>query len=76
MKIEIHTEINNPYCHMAKQWLEINNYEYSEIEYNDPHKLQGFYESLDTEVNSLPQIFLNDTHIGGFDQLLRSELVY
>jgi glutaredoxin len=75
MKIEIHTEVKNPICHMAKQWLDINNYTYTEVEYDNPHIIQGFYESLDMEVNSLPQVFIDDEHIGGFDQLLRSKLV-
>jgi len=75
MKIEIHTEVKNPICHMAKQWLDINNYEYTEIQYDDPHTLQGFYETLGESVNTLPQIFINGTYIGGFDQLLRSDLV-
>jgi len=75
MNIEIHTEVKNPVCHMAKQWLDINNYTYTEVVYDNPHTLQGFYESLDKEINSLPQVFIDGKHIGGFDQLLRSKLV-
>ena len=75
MKIEIYTQTNNPYCGMAKQWLDINNYTYSETVLDDPHKIQGFYESLEIEVNTLPQIFIDNEHIGGFDRLLRSKLV-
>lgn len=75
MKIEIHTASKNPICQMAKQWLDINDYSYTEIKYDDPHVLQAFYESLGESVNNLPQIFIDDVHIGGFDQLLRSDLV-
>ena len=32
MKIEIYTEIKNPYCGMTKQWLDVNNYEYTEVQ--------------------------------------------
>tara|TARA_Y100001937_G_C7127882_1_gene335740 strand:- start:1075 stop:1302 length:228 start_codon:yes stop_codon:yes gene_type:complete len=75
MNIEIHTEVKNPICHMAKQWLDINNYTYTEIVYDNPHTLQGFYETLGDSYRSLPQIIVDGKHIGGFDQLLRSELV-
>jgi glutaredoxin len=75
MNIVIHTEVNNPYCGMAKQWLDINNYTYNEIVYDNPHTLQGFYESCTKPTDKLPQIFVDDVHIGGFDDLLRSELV-
>jgi glutaredoxin len=60
---------------MAKQWLDINNYTYNEIVYDNPHTLQGFYESCTKPTDKLPQIFVDDVHIGGFDDLLRSELV-
>lgn len=60
---------------MTKQWLDINNYSYNETVLDDPHIIQGFYEKHDEKFNSLPQIFIDGTHIGGFDQLLRSSLV-
>ena len=79
MKIEIYTETNNPICGMTKQWLEINNYEYDETVVNDPHEIQGLYESIEitfnTVVSTLPQILVDDELVGGFDQLLRSKLV-
>ena len=82
MKIEIviYTEINNPYCTMAKQWLDINNYEYDEQVQNDQHEIQALYESLEimfnlTKVDSLPQILVNGEYVGGFDKLLRTKLV-
>jgi|TARA_R110001592_G_scaffold144322_1_gene367392 glutaredoxin len=81
MKIEIviYTETNNPFCGMAKQWLDINNYEYDEQVQNGPHEIQGLYESLEimfnTKVDSLPQILVNGEYVGGFDKLLRTELV-
>ena len=79
MKIEIYTEINNPYCGMAKQWLDINNYEYNELVQNGPHEIQGLYESLEimfnTKVDTLPQILVDGELVGGFDNLLRSPLV-
>jgi len=75
MKIKIFTTTNNPFCGMAKQWLDINNYTYEEVCMDDPHEIQGFYESLAKSVDTLPQIFINDDHIGGFDALLRSDLV-
>lgn len=75
MIIKIYTETNNPFCGMAKQWLDINKYTYEEVCINDPHEIQGFYESLEKSVDTLPQIFIDGKHIGGFDSLLRTDLV-
>lgn len=79
MKINIYTEIKNPYCGMTKQWLDVNNYEYTEDVLNNEHEIQGLYESLkityNVEVSTLPQILIDGEYVGGFDQLLRSKLV-
>ncbi len=79
MKIEIYTEIKNPYCGMTKQWLDINNYTYEETVLDGPHEIQGLYESLkityNVDVSSLPQILIDGEYVGGFDQLLRTDLL-
>jgi glutaredoxin len=79
MKIDIHTEVKNPICQMAKQWLDINNYAYEETLLDDPHEIQELYESLEitfnVKVSTLPQILIDGEYVGGFDQLLRTNLV-
>ena len=79
MKIELYTETKNPYCGMTKQWLDINNYTYEETVLDGPHEIQGLYESLeitfDVKVSTLPQILIDGEYVGGFDQLLRTNLV-
>jgi glutaredoxin len=58
---------------MAKRWLAGNNLEYTEIKLdNDEDKLE-FYKK--TGCKSVPQIYLNDVHIGGYNELIKSDLI-
>ena len=57
-----------PYCTMAKQLLkQVGDTEIIEIqEKNDPEAFQAMREATGTR--TVPQIFIGDTHIGGFDE--------
>ena len=57
-----------PYCTMAKQLLkQVGVTEIIEIqEKNDPEAFQAMREATGTR--TVPQIFIGDTHIGGFDE--------
>ena len=57
-----------PYCTMAKQLLkQVRVTEIIEIqEKNDPEAFQAMREATGTR--TVPQIFIGDTHIGGFDE--------
>ena len=66
--IEIYTKGYCPYCHMAKQLLGNKSLEYREIAIDGDLKLR-------TEMikragrKTVPQIFIGDQHVGGFDDL-------
>lgn len=77
MKIEIYTKTTCPYSTMAKQVLELNGYEYTETVLDDDDQRTQFYEGFDASenVNTVPQIYLNGERIGGFQDLLRSNLI-
>tara|TARA_B100000900_G_C20577808_1_gene716113 strand:+ start:1185 stop:1421 length:237 start_codon:yes stop_codon:yes gene_type:complete len=77
MKIEIYTKTTCPYSTMAKQVLELNGYEYTETILDDDDQRTQFYEGFDASenVNTVPQIYLNGERIGGFQDLLRSNLI-
>ena len=75
MKIEIYTKTTCPYSTMAKQVLELNGYEYTETVLDDDDQRTQFYESCGENVNTVPQIYLNGERIGGFQDLLRSNLI-
>tara|TARA_B100001057_G_scaffold341210_1_gene342044 strand:+ start:3655 stop:3894 length:240 start_codon:yes stop_codon:yes gene_type:complete len=76
--IKIYTKTRCPYSTMAKQVLELNGYEYTEVLLDDEDLCQQFYEGFDDSenVNTVPQIFADGQRIGGFEQLLRSNLIY
>jgi glutaredoxin 3 len=62
-----------PYCDMAKRWLTQNNLEFTVISLDKDEDKMEFYKK--TGCKSVPQIFLNDTHIGGYQELIKSDLI-
>jgi len=72
-KVEIYTNRGCPACVNAKQFLDRKGIKYSE-------KKLGKSKIVDTEftiksggVKSVPQIFIDEYHVGGFDDLLKHE---
>lgn len=60
---------------MAKQVLDLHGYEYTETILDDDDQRTQFYESCGENVNTVPQIYLNGERLGGFEHLLRSNLI-
>lgn len=66
--IVIYTKENCPYCDWAKQLLDAKHLSYSEIRVDlDPVKLEEMKQR--SQRRTVPQIFINDLSIGGFDDL-------
>ncbi|MAE13912.1 glutaredoxin 3 [Candidatus Woesearchaeota archaeon] len=67
-KIEIYTKDFCPYCHAAKELLDRKGVSYTEYDVtNDPVKIKEMEER--SERRTVPEIFINDKLIGGFDDL-------
>lgn len=67
-KIIIYSKSSCPYCDWAKQLLDAKKVSYSEIRVDqDPAKLQEMIQLSGRR--TVPQIFINDQAIGGFDDL-------
>ena len=72
-KVEIYTWTYCPYCIRAKRLLDTKGVEYKE------HCIDGDEDARDkmrqraNGRSSLPQIFINDRHIGGCDDLYALE---
>lgn len=66
--IEIYTTQLCPYCDQAKALFKEKGLEYSEIRVDtDAEKMT---EMLDrSQRRTVPQIFINNQHVGGFDDL-------
>ncbi|MCI1273495.1 MAG: thioredoxin family protein [Clostridiaceae bacterium] len=70
-KIEIYTSATCPYCIKAKKLLQLLNLEYEEHNVdNDFEKMQKMLkERFNLSVETIPQIIINGTYVGGFTDL-------
>jgi glutaredoxin-related protein len=57
-----------PYCDQAKQLLKAKGYEIEERKIGDGYTKEDLLESVPS-ARTVPQIFLDGSHIGGFDEL-------
>jgi glutaredoxin 3 len=68
VKIEMYTTAVCPYCVRAKQLLMQKNVKFTEIRVDlDEQKRDEMIQR--SQRKSVPQIFINDQHIGGCDDL-------
>lgn len=74
MKITVYTKTICPYCTSAKMWLKNKGYSYEEINLDDDVERQKFYERVGEGVRTVPQIFVDDERIGGYQELVKSHL--
>jgi len=68
-KIEIYTKVWCPYCRRAKAMLKSLGLDYTDYDITDNEELQQ--EMLERSgKKSIPQIFINEEKIGGYDNLI------
>ena len=67
MKIRIVSKSGCPYCEKAKAWFKLRDLDFKEEVIDDDEKRAKFYEAHG--VNSVPQIFVDQERIGGYDVL-------
>ena len=71
--IIIYSKKNCPYCERAKQLLTHKEQQYTEIAVDkNPEQLKIMIEKSNGR-RTVPQIFINDQHIGGYDDLAALE---
>ncbi len=73
MKIEIYSRDNCKFCEMAKKLLTDKGLPYTEISVNEvtkPELVKRVVEKTGSEPRTVPQIFINDEYVGGYDNLL------
>ena len=58
-----------PYCQWAKRLLNEKNVEFSEIRIDQIEGAQQEMIQKSNGITSVPQIFIGDTHVGGYDDL-------
>ena len=68
-RVIIYSSANCPYCVRAKQFFDNKGIKYTEIRVDlDPTKRDEMIKI--TGRRTVPQIFINDKHIGGCDDLM------
>ncbi len=66
--IEIYTKNWCPYCHAAKALLNDEGWAFEEIDVTDDGEREQEMV-VRSERRTVPQIFIGDVHVGGFDDL-------
>jgi len=67
-KVIIYTKTHCPYCEKAKALLQIKKVAFEEINVDNDPKQRDIMASL-SQRKTVPQIFINDRPIGGFDDM-------
>jgi glutaredoxin 3 len=67
-RIEIYTTPTCPYCHAAKSLLNEKGADYEEIIVLDPSLREAMTQRAHGR-RTVPQIFIDDAHIGGYDDM-------
>ncbi len=68
MKAIVWSKYHCPYCDQAKALLKMKGIEFEERNINENWTKEQLLEAVPT-ARTVPQIFLDDQHIGGFQEL-------
>jgi len=74
MIVKIYSTAICPYCERAKMLLDKRNIKYTEFKIDEDVKLFEEMLALSNGRRSVPQIFIDDQHIGGYDDLVDFDL--
>lgn len=69
-KVEIFTSANCPYCAWAKRLLDKRGITYKEFRIDLESEKHEELLQRNSSCRSVPQIFIGDTHVGGYDNLV------
>ena len=72
MDVTIYTKSNCPFCEKAKAWFKQRGIQYTKIVLDDEEQRLSFYQKISNgkQVRSVPQIFIDDKHIGTYNDLM------
>jgi len=69
LKVLIYTKDNCIWCDRAKILLDSKKISYNEVDLSDDIERLKFYEKIGDNVKTVPQVFIDDKRIGGFQDL-------
>ena len=67
--IIVYSKPNCPYCGKAKHWLKSLGLQYEEKVVTKDLSIDELYKVLGKQVRTIPQIVMNDIHVGGYNEL-------
>ena len=72
MEVLIYTKSNCPFCEKAKAWFTQHGFGYTQVVLDDEEQRLAFYQRISNgkEVRSVPQIFIDEKHIGTYNDLM------
>jgi len=73
MSVKIYTKTTCGYCTLAKKFLDSKDIAYEEVSLENPEILNEFKEQH-PNVRTVPQIFINNERIGGYQELIKYDL--
>lgn len=73
VEIEMYTTAICPYCVAAKNWLVSRGYTYREIRIDQDVARRDEMLIRSGQRRTVPQIFINQRHVGGYDDLVALE---
>ncbi|SFH05092.1 glutaredoxin 3 [Palleronia marisminoris] len=71
--VEIYTTPLCGYCHAAKRLLKSKDVSFSETDVSRDPDLRAKMTQRANGSRTVPQIFIDDTHVGGYDDLAKLE---
>ena len=72
-RAQIYTTAICPYCVAAKNFLRQKGFEYEEIRIDLDAARRDEMLARSSGRRTVPQIFIGDTHVGGFDDLVAAD---
>lgn len=72
-RVEIYTTAICPYCVSAKSFLQRKGLAYEEIRIDLDGQRRDEMLTRSDGRRSVPQIFINDVHVGGYDDLVAAD---
>jgi glutaredoxin 3 len=72
-KVEIYSSMMCGFCHRAKQLLDHKGVDFDEIPVDMDIEARATMRQRSGGINSVPQIFIDGSHVGGCDELFMLE---
>jgi len=69
LKVEIYTKDQCVWCDRAKVLLNAHSIDFDEFDLSNDDERIKFYENIGDNVKTVPQVFIDDKRIGGYQDL-------